>query len=149
MDWGVQTKTPLSLSLSLTAKWRHIRERGVTPNGLMETPWPRWMARDPWATPSCCCCCCCFRGVPCHHLPLGFDEQDLGRKMRGGRCPRGWGFCVSPSNNGRVLAHTCLRDDALFLHKTPSVRPFLTKLCFFSSSSRRICSQSLGRIRVK
>ena len=26
---------------------------GVYPNGLTETPWPRWMARDPWATPSC------------------------------------------------------------------------------------------------
>ena len=76
----------------------YIRERGVTPNGLMETPWPRWMARDPWDTPSCscCCCCCCFRGVACRHLPAGKDEQDLRRKTRGGRFPRGLSEGVSP-----------------------------------------------------
>ena len=72
-----------------------VRERGVTPNGLMETPWPRWMARDPWATLSCSCCC--FRGVPARHLRVGIDEQSLRRKTRGGRCPRGGSEGVSPS----------------------------------------------------
>ena len=58
----------------------------------METPWPRWMARDPWATPSCCC----FRGVACRHLPVGMDEQDIRRKTQGGRFPRGLSEGVSP-----------------------------------------------------
>ena len=41
---------------------------------------------------------CCFRGVACRHRQVGSDEQDLGRKTWGGRCPRGWGEGVSPLN---------------------------------------------------
>ena len=41
-------------------------------------------------------CCCCFRGVACRHLPVGKDEQDLRRKTRGGKFPRGLTEGVSP-----------------------------------------------------
>ena len=31
----------------------YIRERGVTHERFNGNPWPRWMVRGPWATPSC------------------------------------------------------------------------------------------------
>ena len=54
-----------------------------------------------WATPSCPCPCppCRFRGAACLPLLVGKDEQDLGRKTLGGRCPRGLIEGVFPSNS--------------------------------------------------
>ena len=126
-----------------------ITQRGI-PERINQSSLGAMMARDPCTTPSCCCCCCCcLRGVACRPLPVGKDEQDLGQKTRGGRSPRGRGEGVSPSNGGRVLVHTCLQD-ALFLHEIASVSSYFDKICSGKKSpSRRICCQSLGRIREK
>ncbi len=47
---------------------------------------------------------CYFRCVPCRPLPVVKDEQDLGGKTRGGRCPRGLVEGVFLTN-ARICVH--------------------------------------------
>ena len=72
------------------------------------------MDGDPWATPSCC-----FRGVACRLLLGGSDEQDLGRKTRGGISPS------DPGVPGRV--------DDFVVHLTVSFRVFSKVVASFLS----------------
>ena len=84
-------------------------------------------------------------GVPCRPLPLGSDEQDLGRKTRGGISPRGNGVGVStligdgcacsrvPRRRGKRAYVRCLvgfTKNVFTRHKTNWLhfRPFSTKL---------------------
>ena len=72
-------------------------------------------------------------GVPCRPLPLGSDEQDLGRKTRGGISPRGLGEGVSPligdarsvvinTQNPRVLRCFALAQVTLLLPRLQRLR---------------------------
>ncbi len=72
----------------------------------------------------------CFRGVSCRHRQVGSDEQDLGRKTRRGRCPRGGIEGVSPSNEGRVPVPPSPCEDAcgaVFARNRFSFVPLSTK----------------------
>ena len=103
-----------------------MSERGGYPKGLTGTPWARWWDRGLWATPSCCC----FHGVPCRHRQVGSDEQDLGRKTRGGRCPRGGIEGVSPLNGEGAWAPGSVPPNRFqrFCTKPLQFRPFSIRL---------------------
>ena len=57
-------------------------------------------ARGLWETPSCRRRLASLPRVALLHLLVGKDEQDLGRKSRGGRCPRGNVEGVFATNTG-------------------------------------------------
>ena len=70
-----------------------VRERGI-PERINRTALDAMMAPGPLGN----AIVLMFPGVPLRYRPVGSDQRGLGRKMRGGRSPRGNGQGVSPSN---------------------------------------------------
>ena len=86
----------------------YIRERGI-PERINQNSLGVMVARGLWATPSCRVVSCRFRGVPCLPLLGGKDEQDMGRKTRGGRCPYGCAGGVFQTNTGTCSPRLCVK----------------------------------------
>ena len=68
-------------------------------------------ARGLWETPSCRRrLVASSPRVALLHLLVGKDEQNLGKKSRGGRCPRGLIEGVFLSNTGTCSPRTCVKS---------------------------------------
>ena len=126
-----------------------VRERGI-PERINRNSLGVMVGPGPLGNAIVLLCCCV--SADCRAIIVRWDLMNrTWDEKRGGVDARAAGVLAFPHQTAEgCLFHPGLQDDALFLHETPSVSSFFDEtLRFFSSSSRRICSQSLGRIRVK